>query len=83
MPQLPNVLLAMQSIQAGIVEAGRVLGQLDLEELPSGERQKQLVLCSDILNSIWRTANDYEAALPKIATPFNGEKANPVAQSGV
>ena len=64
MRQLPNVLVAMQSIQANSValaEALQVL--LEGEPLSSGGK-KLLGVCTGINNSIWEAAHDYEATLP-------------------
>ena len=63
MPQLPDVLRAMQSIQ---VDTEEVLGKLEKLRDLSTENGVLLGQCTDILNNIWRRANDYEAALPQI-----------------
>ncbi len=69
MPQLPNVLLAMQSIQEGIGAALERLEEIQENGIKPGD--SELALCIDMLNSIWRVANDYEAQLPTFATPLN------------
>ena len=71
MPQLPNVLVAMQSIQRDIEE---VLANLDVLKGSSPEIDVGLDRCIATLNNTWRTANDYEAQLPAFATPFNAKE---------
>lgn len=63
MPSLPNVLRAMQSIQRDTEEA---LANLDVLRDSPQRLGEVLELCTGILNTIWRTANDYESALPTI-----------------
>ena len=71
MRQLPNVLTAMQFIQRATEEVQANLVVLEVSRPSDVELREQ---CVDTLNFIWRTANDYEAALPTFVTPFNTEK---------
>ena len=60
----------MQSIQRDSEEA---LASLDvLKEKGIEGDGSQLELCTGILNNIWRTANDYEKALPLPAREIIG-----------
>ena len=67
---LPNVLVAMQSIQRTIIEAVEDLRPLEGEALSPGGKAR-LARCIATLNSTWEVANDYEKALPAKASRFN------------
>ena len=69
MATLPNVLVAMQSIQAESRALGLLLELLGDEQLSIGGKERH-GLCTDINNSIWEVANDYEKALPGQAQRF-------------
>ncbi len=54
----------MQSIQRDTEEVLQRLEELKGSPTNDGELDR----CIDTLNNIWRTANDYEAAIPTITT---------------
>ena len=68
MPTVPNVLRAMQSIQADSEEALRSLGS---DEASKPSNALFVGLCTDILKNIWRTSNDYVKIAPTVARPSN------------
>jgi len=74
MSQLPNVLRAMQSIQRDTDEIRENLERLKVFDTSN---TGLVDLCTGTLDSIWRTANDYEKALPQIVQPQN-RRENPV-----
>jgi len=69
MQSLPNVLIAMQSIQRGIEEAQAKLDVIKGFGIASGG--EELEQCIGILQNTWEVANDYEAALPTRARQIN------------